>query len=435
MTRDPAPSAVAAGPVEFGSSRSPEVVETTSGSEPETFEEAVAEVGEGSMLGYRLTQQAILSDFGFRALQQGSLDELLNDAAQCAAKGMRTSLAKILEYRSDSKDMLIRAGVGWRSGVVGVATIGADDGSPAGFAFQSGSPVISNHLGKEERFRTPEVMAKHGVRRAINVLVARLDGPWGVLEVDSSNAGEFEAADLAFLQGLANLVGVASDRIAVELQLREAIEHQQMLVKEASHRVKNSLALLSGLMRMQARSVKTDEAASALGEASDRILAVATTHDQLWKQDQGEAVDLGELLPQLARQLDAQSQNVAVVCDIESFEVSSSKATSAALLVTEVVTNAVKHAFAEGEQGKVQIKLVRDGETAQLSIRDNGRGLPKDFDFAKADATSLGMRLIRTLGGSIGDHIVVTSTTSSEGTLVLVKGINGKPDMADDRLG
>lgn len=407
-------------PVEFASSHSPEVVETTDSSEPETFDEAVAEVGEGSMLGYRLTQQAILSDYGLRALQQGSLNELLNDAARCAAQGMRGSLAKILEYRAESDDLLIRAGVGWRSGVVGVRSVGADERSPAGFAFKNGSPVISNHLDKEERFRTPEVMAEHGVKRAINVLIARLDGPWGVLEVDSSNAGRFEAADLAFLQGLANLVGVASDRIAVEQQLREAIEHQQMLVKEASHRVKNSLALLSGLMKMQARTVKTDEAASALGDASDRILAVATTHDQMWKQERGETVDLAELLPQLTRQLDAQSDKISVHCKIDSFPVSSSKATSAALLVTEAVTNAFKHAFPDGAEGSVKIELVRKGEVAELTIGDDGRGMPDGFDSASANATSLGMRLIRTLGSSIGTEVAVTS---HGGTEVRVGGI------------
>ena len=417
MTND---AKVTAAPVEFGSTNSPEVVETSGAAEPETFEEAVAEVGEGSMLGYRLTQQAILSDFGLRALQESSLDALLHDAARCAAKGMRTSLAKILEYRPGSADLLIRAGVGWRSGVVGVATIGADNASPAGFAYQSGAPVISNHLDKEDRFRTPEVMSNHGVRRAINVLIARLEGPWGVLEVDSSNAGEFEAADLAFLQGLANFVGVASDRIAIEQQLREALEFQQMLVKEASHRVKNSLAMLSGLMKMQARSVTTDEAAAALGDASERIMAVATTHDQLWRQDQSEAVDLAVLLPQLCHQLNAQSETISVHCKIASFEVSANKAMSMALLVTEAVTNAFKHAFDAGAAGEVRIEVMREHDTARLTVTDNGRGLPEAIKGGDPKSASLGMRLIRTLGASIGSGVEMSGT---KGTQLIVSGI------------
>ena len=419
MTKNP-PSSNCEGttPVPFTAvEQSSEVVETIHRGEAETFDEAVAEVGEGSMLGYRLTQQAILSDFGLRALQQSSLEDLLDDAARSAANGMRTSLSKILEYRVAAGDLLIRAGVGWRSGVVGNVAIGADDASPAGFAFQSGFPVISNHLDKEERFRTPEIMAKHGVRRAINVVIARFDGPWGVLEVDSSNAGVFEAADLAFLQGLANLVGVASDRIAMEEQLREAVEHQQLLVKEASHRVKNSLAMLSNLMTMQARSARTDETASALGDASNRIMAVAATHDHLWRQDLGETVDLSELLPQLCHQLGAQAPDCQISCDIGSFVVATSAATSIALLVTEAATNAAKYAYPGKIGGKIEIRLVPMGATASLTIADHGIGLPDDFDPDCAQRKSLGIRLIKTLSASIGGKAIFSSNCGTRITI------------------
>lgn len=421
MTKTPTPTQTdGSTPVAFAADHSPEVVETTHKTDAGSFEEAVAEVGEGSMLGYRLTQQAILSDFGLRALQQSSLDALLDDAARSAAQGMRTSLAKILEYRPEQGDLLIRAGVGWRVGVVGKVAIGADAESPAGFAFQSGSPVISNHLEQEERFRTPSVMAHHGVRRAINVVIARIGGPWGVLEVDSSNAGEFEAADLAFLQGLANLVGVASDRIAVEEQLRQALEHQQMLVKEASHRVKNSLAMLSSLMKMQARRARTDETAAALGDASDRILAVAATHDHVWRQDAGETVELSELLPQLCHQLDAQAPHHDVHCDIASFTVSTSAAISIALLVTEAVTNAIKYAYPDKPGGPVFIRLEATGDTARLTVSDEGVGLPRGFDAAKAKTSSLGVRLINTLSAAIGQE---AQYGGKGGTQVVVSGI------------
>lgn len=410
-------------PVAFTDQSSPEIVETTDDDSAGSFGEAVAEVGEGSMLGYRLTQQAILSDFGLNALKQSSLDALLDDAVEAASQGMRTGLAKILEFRPDHGDLLIRAGVGWRSGVVGHAAIGADAGSPAGYAFQTGSPVISNHLENEERFRTPGVMAEHGVRRAINVVVARIDGPWGVLEVDSPNAGEFEAADLAFLQGLANLVGVASDRIAMEQQLRRSIEQQKMLVKEASHRVKNSLAILSSLMLMQARSVKTDEAATALGDASGRIMAVAATHDHLWRQTMDETVDLSQLLPKLCEQMNAQAPAHKIHCRVARFDVETSAATSIALLVSEAVTNAIKYAYPSGG-GAIEIVLESRGDTADLTIRDHGIGLPADFDQTLARMDSLGLQLIMTLSATVGNE---ARFESEGGTRVIISDIKGSP--------
>lgn len=367
----------------------------------ESFAEAMREVGEGSMLGYRLRQQAVLSDFGLSALKSHGLDDLLDAAVGAAADGMRANLAKVLEYRPGCGDLLFRAGIGWRSGVIGVVSLSADSESPAGYAFQTGSPVISNHLETEKRFRTPQVLAEHDVHRAINVLISRGGGPWGVLEVDNSSAGEFEAADLAFLQGLANFIGVAIDRLSAEEKLHEAIDYQKLLVKEASHRVKNSLAMLSGLMKMKARTSKQEETVDALEDASDRIVALAKTHDQLWRQDQAEGVDLALLIEDLCDGLNAEWPHIDFVCQAESYVVPADQAAPFALLVTELATNSAKHAYGD-EGGTVSVTLRSvDGE-AEMVVGDEGKGLANDFDLEAASEESLGMRLIRTLAKSVG---------------------------------
>ncbi len=76
----------------------------------------------------------------------------------------------------------------------------------------SAGPVISNHLGNEERFRTPEILRQHGIHRAMNVILQGDGRPFGVLEVDSRSEDEFIENDLAFLQGTANLLGMAFSR-------------------------------------------------------------------------------------------------------------------------------------------------------------------------------------------------------------------------------
>ena len=145
----------------------------------------------------------------------------------------------------------MRAGVGWPAGVVGEVEIRADLGSPAGYAFKTREAVISNHLENEERFRTPQFMADAGIRRAINVVVEASGEKYGVLEVDSPDEGKFEPADLAFMQGFANIIGVAIERQEAEARLAAAIDHQELLTREASHRVKNSLAMVSAMLNLQ----------------------------------------------------------------------------------------------------------------------------------------------------------------------------------------
>ncbi len=138
--------------------------------------------------------------------------------------------------------------------MVGHARTAADTESPVGYAFHTGEPIISNHLAEETRFRTPALLVEHGIKRAINVLIQEDGQRYGVLEVDSPTPGRFTAADLAFLQGFANLLGVALERQRVEearqqseARLQKAVAHQEVLTREISHRVKNSLAMVAGL--------------------------------------------------------------------------------------------------------------------------------------------------------------------------------------------
>jgi GAF domain-containing protein len=186
---------------------------------PDDYEPVVELAPDGSQpdltlraLRERIRQQEILAELGVSALQGASFDTLLADTTRLTAEGLDAEFCKILEYQPTQNRFLVRAGIGWNEGVVGVATVGADIDSPAGFALQTGKPVISNHLELEERFRTPEILQKHNILRAMNVILQGDGKPYGVLEVDSRSDHEFEERDLAFLQGAANILGMAIER-------------------------------------------------------------------------------------------------------------------------------------------------------------------------------------------------------------------------------
>lgn len=344
----------------------------------------------------RLRQQVAISEFGLEALRTTELHTLLQKATELCARGMAVRLCKALRYDRDGHELTMCAGVGWKPGIVGHATFGADLASPAGYALQTGEPVISNHLENEERFRTPQVMVDHGVRRAINVLITAHRQPWGVLEVDSRDEGKFEADDIAFMQGFANLLGVAIERHDAEQRLQEALAHQRLLVQEASHRVKNSLAMVSSLLRLQARNGASEETALALGEAEARITTIAEAHDQLWRSSVAGEIEIRDFLVDLCARLQQQSGAVHLECDIASLAMTAERAIATGLLVTELVTNAIKYAYPDGA-GTVTITLTAEGAAFILCVSDGGRCLPDDFDLKNAGRSSLGMRMIDSL--------------------------------------
>ena len=205
-------------------------------------------------LHLRIRQQEILAELGVLALQGIKFLELLNHVVRLTAEGLEAEYCKVLEYLPAENRLLVRAGVGWGEGVVGSATVGADLASPAGFALHTGKPVISNHLENEQRFRTPELLVEHGIRRAMNVILQGDGFPFGVLEVDSESAGEFSKHDVAFLQGAANILGMAIEQQQSQRKLQAALDRHQLLLKEVNHRVKNSLQVVASMLRLQANA-------------------------------------------------------------------------------------------------------------------------------------------------------------------------------------
>jgi len=359
----------------------------------------------------RIRQQELLAELGVTAMQGASLDVLLAEASRLTAQGLRADFCKVLEYLPSENRFLIRAGVGWEPGIVGVATVGADTESPAGFALRTGKAVISNHLENEERFRTPEILAAHGVRRAMNVILQGDGKPFGVLEVDSQSDDDFVEHDLAFLQGAANVLGMAIERERYERSLKAAVERHEMLLKEINHRVKNSLALVSSMLRLQAREDDDPNVSERLAEASARVNAVARAHERLYQGGDVQTLDLGVYIEQVCKDLDEVVSRLDVQIDSEpGIIISTDRAISAALMVAELVTNSAKYAYDETLHGKVWVRVERiDAEHALLAVRDEGSGLPSDFDIQKGKG--LGMRMINAFAQQLGTEVTMKRLT------------------------
>jgi two-component sensor histidine kinase len=354
---------------------------------------------EGSTSNVRIRQQEILAELGVLALQGTPLRELLTKTARLTSEGLEAEFCKVLEYQPKEARFVVTAGVGWGPDVIGVATVGADIESPAGYALITGKPVISNHLENEERFRTPELLAKHGIRRAMNVILQGDGSPYGVLEADSRSEGEFSIYDISFLQGAANILGMAIERQRIEANLRAALERNQLLMKEVNHRVTNSLALVASMLRLKSATVGP-EVKLHLDETSSRIMAIARAHQRLYQTDMFERIELGPYMQDICQSLCDSLPNCLLHQNIGGgIEVPPDQAIPVALFVNETITNSAKHAHAD-QKCEAWIDVVQNDETISVRVRDEGRGLPADFE--TKSQKSLGMRVITALAQQLG---------------------------------
>lgn len=207
-------------------------------------------------------------------------------------------------------------------------------------------------------------------------------------------------------------------------------------IREVHHRVKNNLQTISSLLRLQARRLDSRAAKDALEEAERRIRAIARVHEIL-SREAVEQVPFDEIIEDLVRvALDSAhslQRGVAFSAEGDAGELPAETATPLAVVLSEILQNAVEHAFDEAEdaglvppEGNVHLTLHNDGQTLEVTVRDNGKGLPEGFSIERSDSLGLSIvsRLVQSqLAGTI-------SLTDDHGTVVrLVVPISApKPD-------
>jgi PAS domain S-box-containing protein len=165
-----------------------------------------------SELDRYVDQQQIIADLGQAALASDDTESLFEQAVEAVSEGLGTEYSKVLEYRPEHEDVLLHAGVGWREGLVGEATVGVGDDSQAGHTLRSEEPIIVTDLRTEERFSGPPLLTEHDVVSGVSVIIGSSEDPWGVLGTHTTKQRVFTNEDVNFVQSVANILATAIER-------------------------------------------------------------------------------------------------------------------------------------------------------------------------------------------------------------------------------
>jgi signal transduction histidine kinase len=172
-----------------------------------------------------LRQREIIAQFGEFALRSNSLDEILAEACRLVRDALNTDLAKVMELQNGDASLFVKAGIGWKPGVVGHVKIKMEKTSSEGHALATDQPVISNDIAQETRFQYAGFILDNGVQALVNVPIRRPNGRhYGILQVDSRTPRKFDDVTIGFLRGYVNLIGAAIDRLSQAEVLKLAQE-------------------------------------------------------------------------------------------------------------------------------------------------------------------------------------------------------------------
>ncbi|MGV0025932.1 PAS domain S-box protein [Phormidesmis priestleyi] len=188
-----------------------------------------------------------------------------------------------------------------------------------------------------------------------------------------------------------------TDRKRVENQLRESLQEKEVMLKEIHHRVKNNLQVISSLLKLQAGYIKDDRILEVFKESQNRVRAMALIHEKLYQSEDLAKTDFAEyirsLVNDLFRSYSISSRAVSLNLTVEDVRLSIDTAIPCGLIINELVSNSLKHAFSARQPGQISIDLSsKANDRYLLVVQDNGAGLPSDIDFRKTK--SLGLQLV-----------------------------------------
>jgi two-component sensor histidine kinase len=283
--------------------------------------------------------------------------------------------------------------------------------SISGQAVETGTVVMVRDVRTHPEYRFPDIAERAGLCSMAAVPLTYKGDIIGVLNCYTEAVHEFTAEEISILRSLGAQAALAI--VAAKFMMKSAV------VREMHHRVKNNLQQIVGLVRLQAKFSKYITVEDAMTDTLNRILAIAAVHELLLRDDL-ESVCVNRLAEQIlsATKQSVVQPNTSIQMQVSGPEIwlPLAQATSVALVLNELVQNAVEHGFKDRTQGKVHVDLDDTGGRIEIRVTNDGQPLPEGFNPAANDR--LGLRIVNDLvRGGLGGSFEMTGGNGIEATV------------------
>lgn len=248
------------------------------------------------------------------------------------------------------------------------------------------------------------VAIKRDVTERNRVLVELRDHKLHLEELVAARTRELEETNQ-------RLRSEVEERRKTEMQAKESLQEKEALLQEIHHRVKNNLQIIASLLYLQSRKISDPHLTEIFTDSQNRVRSMSLVHETLYQSSHLSRVDFGEYARRLVAQLVQSFRLPRVTIDVgeETACMSINKAIPCGLIVNELVTNAIKHAFPNDRDGRIEVGVSLEGASDRyvLTIRDDGIGLPDNW--TSIDHQSLGLKLVSKLVHQIRGELAVES--------------------------
>lgn len=215
-------------------------------------------------------------------------------------------------------------------------------------------------------------------------------------------------------------VAVASDiseRKKAEKKIRDSLKEKEVMLAEIHHRVKNNMAVISGLLQLQSYSAKNEHVEKALSDSQMRIQSIALVHEMLYESESLAYIKYDKYINDLMQAISSmhvnESRKIELISEVEPISLTINQAIPCSLLVNELIVNAFKHAFEGQKEGRIKVNIIMKGDKVVMTISDSGSG----FDREKfSDSDTLGATLIKTLTSQLKGEFEILENGKDSGS-------------------
>lgn len=190
-----------------------------------------------------------------------------------------------------------------------------------------------------------------------------------------------------------------SERKQAEKKIKKSLQEKEILLKEIHHRVKNNLQIISSLLYLQSNNAIDGKTIELFNESQNRIRSMALIHEELYQSENFVNIEFTDyikgLISYLFSSYKTKLDTIKTDVQVENVILSIDKAIPCGLIINELISNSLKHAFPNGRKGQIKIKLTSDKQKISLTVEDNGQGLPEELQLKKTK--TLGLQLVNTL--------------------------------------
>ena len=349
----------------------------------------------------RASQLSTLSEVSKTITSDMYLEEILQLIVAATAKTMNFKITTLMLVDEEHDELVIKATQSKSKEYLRKPNIKIGE-SIAGRAILEGRTITESDVRRAAGYKFPDIAKKEGLCAMAAVPLQVKGKIIGVLNCYTDRPHKFTEEEIAFLTALGNHAAIA-------------IEHAKLMVKSAiiqemHHRVKNNLQQVASLLRLQMHYAGHRSVEQVINESLNRILAIASVHELLSREDL-DIISVKQItesiLAATKQSLIAPNKRIAMSVEGPDILLASSQATSLALILNELVQNALEHGFGEGfDEGTILIALLETPREVELSVTNDGNLVPAEFDLRQAD--SLGLQIVQSLArGDLHGHFTL----------------------------